>query len=212
LHATGIGLATFNFSWFAARGIICPESVRRSVPKRQAEFLAGRLCARASLAELKIRDAPIGIGEMREPVWPAGVSGSISHCADFAVAATAWTREHAGLGLDVECIADVAGNLPSGGSVIGSSERLRLRSMEILPMPTLRTLVFSAKESFFKAVSARVGRHFDFDAIEVLALDIHYCQLLFRVRADFIPGLPPGTLCRVAYSTSSTHVLTLFIC
>ncbi|MBO6278212.1 MAG: 4'-phosphopantetheinyl transferase, partial [Pseudomonas sp.] len=37
---------------FARSAIDMPASIQRSVAKRQAEFLAGRLCARAALRQL----------------------------------------------------------------------------------------------------------------------------------------------------------------
>ena len=37
---------------FARSAIEMPASIQRSVAKRQAEFLAGRLCARAALLQL----------------------------------------------------------------------------------------------------------------------------------------------------------------
>ena len=48
-----------------------PASIQRSVAKRQAEFLAGRICARAALQQLEGLSFIPAIGEDRAPVWPA---------------------------------------------------------------------------------------------------------------------------------------------
>ena len=75
-----------------------PASIQRSVAKRQAEFLAGRLCARAALQQLDHLDCVPAIGEDRAPVWPARISGSITHSTGHAAAIVAHTAQWRGLG------------------------------------------------------------------------------------------------------------------
>jgi hypothetical protein len=60
--------------------------LRNSVPKRQAEFVAGRICAREALTGWGHDNVVVGIGAHREPIWPQGLLGSITHCADYAAA------------------------------------------------------------------------------------------------------------------------------
>jgi enterobactin synthetase component D len=64
---------------FQRAGIVPSASLQRSVAKRQAEYLAGRVCARAALQRLDGRDYVPGTHEDRSPVWPAGIHGSITH-------------------------------------------------------------------------------------------------------------------------------------
>ncbi|WP_149007335.1 enterobactin synthase subunit EntD, partial [Escherichia coli] len=47
--------------------------------KRKTEHLAGRIAAVYALREYGYKCVP-AIGELRQPVWPAEVYGSISHC------------------------------------------------------------------------------------------------------------------------------------
>ena len=55
-------------------------AVAKAVPKRVAQFTAGRVCARRALAQLgNTEPVPILMGEDRAPQWPAGYVGSISH-------------------------------------------------------------------------------------------------------------------------------------
>ena len=54
-------------------------SVAHAVPKRRTEFRTGRAYARAALAALGCAPAPIPVGESRQPLWPNGFLGSISH-------------------------------------------------------------------------------------------------------------------------------------
>jgi 4'-phosphopantetheinyl transferase EntD len=54
-----------------------------SVEKRWREFAAGRSCARKALAASG--HAPVAVlqGAGREPVWPQGIVGSITHCSTY---------------------------------------------------------------------------------------------------------------------------------
>ena len=77
-------------------------AVDRAVPRRRAEFAAGRRCARAALARIGIPPAPLLRGEDREPLWPDGAVGSITHCAGYVAAAVAATEVMLSVGIDAE--------------------------------------------------------------------------------------------------------------
>src|ERR1700730_18709662 len=67
------------------------EDVARAVPKRIAEFAAGRACARAALAEFGVREFALRAAPDRQPLWPEGFIGSIAHTAGLR-AAGGWAR------------------------------------------------------------------------------------------------------------------------
>src|SRR3984893_9355145 len=67
------------------------EYVARAVPKRIAEFAAGRACARAALAEFGVREFALRAAPDRQPLWPEGFIGSIAHTAGLR-AAGGWAR------------------------------------------------------------------------------------------------------------------------
>ncbi|WP_050527544.1 hypothetical protein [Pseudorhodobacter aquimaris] len=54
------------------------EVLTRAAPARAMEFAAGRAAARVAMAGFGLASA-IPMGVARAPVWPKGVSGSISH-------------------------------------------------------------------------------------------------------------------------------------
>lgn len=75
------------------------------VPRRRAEFATGRRCAREALYRLGVRAASslaIPVGATREPLWPPGVVGSISHCDGRCVAAVGRHDRYESIGIDVE--------------------------------------------------------------------------------------------------------------
>jgi len=77
-------------------------AVRTAGPGRRAEFAAGRSCARAALAALGVAAGPILPGPAGQPLWPPGVTGSITHCAGYQACAVARTTDMAAIGIDAE--------------------------------------------------------------------------------------------------------------
>src|SRR5437588_389954 len=74
----------------------------RAVAERRQLFALGRAAARDALGELGFAPVAIGRGEGGEPLWPAGVVGSISHSRQVAVAVAGLRQDYVGLGVDVE--------------------------------------------------------------------------------------------------------------
>jgi len=88
----------------AAPGLFPAEeaALRTAGPRRRAEFAAGRSCARAALATLGVPAGPILPGPAGQPLWPTGVTGSITHCAGYQACAVARTTDVAAIGIDAE--------------------------------------------------------------------------------------------------------------
>jgi 4'-phosphopantetheinyl transferase EntD len=133
-------------------------AIRTAGTLRRAEFTAGRMVARAALAGLGLPAAlisgPIPPGRVGEPRWPAGVTGSITHCAGYRACAVARTADVAALGIDAE--PDAA--LPAGliESVARPAERAWLATLA--PGVCWDRLLFSAKEAVGKLWYPRTGR------------------------------------------------------
>jgi 4'-phosphopantetheinyl transferase EntD len=126
------------------------DTIAKAVARRRQEFTTGRACARAALARLGLPPAPILRGEQGEPRWPAGVVGSITHCAGYRACAVARQRDVLTLGVDAE----PHGPLPGGvlDAVAGPQEQARLTELTTAhPGVHWDRLLFSAKESVYKA-------------------------------------------------------------
>ncbi|EFF0769259.1 enterobactin synthase subunit EntD [Escherichia fergusonii] len=113
--------------------------------KRKAEHLAGRIAAVYALREYGYKCVP-AIGELRQPVWPAEVYGSISHCGNTALAVV--SRQQIGIDIEEIFTAQTAGELAD--NIITPAEHERLADGG-LAFSLALTLAFSAKESAFKA-------------------------------------------------------------
>ena len=77
-------------------------AISRAVPRRQREYRTVRHCAREALASLGLRPVPILSGEKREPLWPEGIVGSMTHCQGYRGAVVAAGNRVRSLGIDAE--------------------------------------------------------------------------------------------------------------
>jgi 4'-phosphopantetheinyl transferase EntD len=141
--------------------------VARAVDKRRREFTTARACARRAMAALGVPPAPIPRGERGAPVWPPGVVGSITHCDGYRASAVAFTRQIRSVGLDAE----PHDELPEGVLEAISSLAER-RHVEYLrsecPEVFWDRLLFSAKESVYKAWFPLTGRWLGFEEAVVV--------------------------------------------
>jgi enterobactin synthetase component D len=78
-------------------------------------------------------------------------------------------------------------------------------------MDALLTLVFSAKESFYKGISSLVRRVLEFDVIELVEIDVAGGTLSFDVRQALDGLFQPGYRVRVDFSADASRVLTCFL-
>lgn len=175
-------------------------------PVRRDEFLAGRACARHALAELGEYDEPIGVGAAREPLWPAGIVGSITHTRLVAAAAVARSRDAWGVGLDAESL-DAVLEPGQRGLLFTPVELVRLSSDETLE-PAAGLVLFSAKESVYKCVFPRTGWRLSFHDVDV-RLDLQQHRFAARVTA---PSVRPTELeplfLEGAFAIVAGHVVT----
>jgi 4'-phosphopantetheinyl transferase EntD len=85
--------------------VLFPEEeavISQAVEKRRREFRTVRLCARRALRELGLPPVAVLPGEHREPVWPPGVVGSMTHCTGYRAAAVAHSPDLVTVGIDAE--------------------------------------------------------------------------------------------------------------
>jgi 4'-phosphopantetheinyl transferase EntD len=187
----------------AALSALFPEeaaAVARAVPKRRLEFAAVRVCAREALAALGLPTAPLVPGKRGAPGWPPGVVGTMTHCEGYRGAAIARDQDYTSLGIDAE----PSGPLPEGVldviSLPTERDRLRERFREAPEIPWDR-LLFSAKESVFKAWYPLTHRELDFTEadLELTPTGTFTATLL-------VPSPFPTFTGR--WHTTPTHVLT----
>jgi len=187
------------------------DLIATAVEGRRREFITARRCARQALGLLGLPPTPIRSGPHREPLWPAGVVGSLTHCTGYRAAAVARAVEVASLGIDAE----PHGPLPEGilESVVapGDAETLR-RVAEGDPATHWGRLLFSAKESVYKAWFPLTGRWLGF---EDACLEIDPRAQTFTahllVPGDRPDGAPPLTALSGSFLVDRGLVVTAVV-
>lgn len=211
-HCLAFNPANFDRRRFTDAGIDCPQHISAAVTKRQAEYFHGRLCARSAL-QAQGRSGIVATGSMREPIWPSGIVGSITHSRAIAAAVALPSNICRGVGIDIEDIAAPGVWDALRSSAISDVEYAVLDSlMPRLDLGRLLTLVFSAKESFFKATFPTIGRYFGFDAIALQEVDPVRRTLTFSVAVPLSSEWYRGRELRVDYALLlDSCVATLFV-
>jgi enterobactin synthetase component D len=186
---------------FAAHGIACPPTIARSVSKRRAEYLAGRRVALAALAAAGVHVGDLGSSASRAPCWPEGFIGSITHAARTAAAVAMPVGPLRGVGLDLEDVVSDSAIEAILATVVTEAEVSALVDLVgQTDRATALTAAFSAKESFFKATAATVGRIFDFSALTLVHASTGEGIIDAAVAEDLAPSLPRGTPVRLGFS------------
>jgi 4'-phosphopantetheinyl transferase EntD len=146
---------------YPAEAAFCVGFARRRI----ADFAAGRLCARRALADLGIADFPIAVNSDRSPVWPPGITGSISHTETFRCAVAAPKQRFGSIGIDVEIVGRVKSDIDA--LVFTHAETVFLASLADTRRALAATIVFSAKEAFYKCQYAITHQWLDFHDVTV---------------------------------------------
>lgn len=157
--------------------------VARAVEKRRREFATGRDCAHRALELLGAPTEPVLAGNRGEPVWPAGVVGSIAHCRGYRGCAVAAATDLTAIGIDAEPHEP----LPEGlvERVAGTEERSKLAQLaRAEPAIAWDRLLFSAKEAVYKAWYPLTERWLGF---EDAVLTIDPVERTFAARL-LVPG------------------------
>jgi len=187
--------ATANESYLADR---LPRSNGRS------EFAQGRACLHGLLEEMG-ETQKVGSADDRSPIWPDGFVGSLSHSDAWIWGCVARETDLVSIGIDTELIASVATRQDVEDTVATDSEWSLVRQSGLTLEETF-TLVFSAKESFYKCWHPLVKTYFDFFDVEVVALTPSTLSLK---TLSTHPGFGSGpSVLKVHYSKHHSSIFT----
>lgn len=160
------------------------KTVARAKPGRVREFTAGRVAARLAMLAMGAPAQPVLCAKDRAPIWPRGIVGSISHASACCIAVTAPAQNIASIGVDVEPWEPLPAELHS--SICTERELDWLNSQHPTQRDHFARLIFSAKESAYKAQFPLSGQILGFDAIEIV-LDLKRVSFC----ATFTQPVPP---------------------
>lgn len=199
-------VAAYGDELFGALGVDRTASLGKAVPKRRAEYLAGRYLAKRLLLSIGQADQ-VAKGQDGNPLWPAGVTGAITHTRRKAIVGIAGNTSDQFFGIDLEQwipAAEVHEYVPT---ILTPSETSVLSCG--LPYAWAVTLAFSAKESLFKALYSSVGRYFDFGAAELVAISCADGQFKLRLLEQLSDKMPKGREFQGQFYASDEGVFTV---
>lgn len=142
------------------------DLISTAVQERRREYAAGRQAARRALSALGHGHAAILSAPTREPIWPEGVVGSLTHCAGYAAAVVARDVRAASIGVDAEP------NLPLPDEVVHLvmphiERELLVDTAVARPDIAVDRVLFCAKEAVFKAWYPLTRRQLGFHDVRV---------------------------------------------
>ncbi len=149
-----------------------PPKIVQAHPKRQHEYLCGRILAQAVLKHHFGLDQPLTSMHEHLPVWPPHVLGSISHSQNKLIVALS---DKAGyLGIDIEHWVTPEFAQESTHLILTPSEfdLWKGKAAEFFDFARYVSLIFSVKESLYKAVYPTAKQYIDF--LEASIVDINF--------------------------------------
>lgn len=193
IHYCHFSAEDYKDQLFAYHQIPFPSTLEKAVIKRRAEFLAGRYCAHKSLLSFEHTNINIDADNHGCPLWPSKITGSISHSNTRAVAATSLKSNYRGIGIDIENIIDHSVYQEIKEQILFDKEHQIIKQAQgELSASLLFTIIFSVKESFFKAAYPEVKRYFDFSSVSILRIDQKNKTILIQVNKTLSENLAFG--------------------
>jgi len=168
--------------------------------KRLQDFVSGRHSAHLAQTLLGLPASPV-LSEGRSPVWSGGLSGSISHSQEWALAGV--SSCYRSIGVDVEVCARVTAKLYE--TVFRPEE---IHALANLPADAAGVL-FSAKEAGYKAIYPLAGA---FVGFQEAAIDLDWKRQQFRIR--YLGDNPKNKTLESGigyWRLAQNHVITVFL-
>jgi 4'-phosphopantetheinyl transferase EntD len=109
--------------------------------------------------------SPLPTGQCREPLWPPGFTGSITHTGDYCAAAVCRTADILSLGLDAERIGAVERSV--WRAVFCPTEISWLESLPVHAQDAMACAAFSGKEAYFKCQFPLTRRWLEFTDVQL---------------------------------------------
>jgi enterobactin synthetase component D len=168
---------------------ILPQNLSSSPTNRKQEFLAGRVCAMKAAELIGIQISDIPTAKNREPVWPSGIVGSISHSNVMAVSCIAKSSDFISVGIDTESlIVEETIKAIKNAIALPSEISFLEESLKGIDFDLKYTLLFSMKEALYKAIYPLNKEFIDFHDVSLISLSIEKQTFSLRYRSRMFAG------------------------
>lgn len=176
-------IEAWSDNFFELADINLPVYIKNSVIKRRAHYLTGRILVKILLNQIGITDFNLINGSGNEPLWPENIIGSLSHTENYAICAIDHLNNYTGIGVDIQkCISIETAN--KIWPLIMSTVEKELLITNVIEFPVLLTIVFSAKESLYKALYSQVKSFNYFNLLTITKLDFKNKKFVLELKCD----------------------------
>lgn len=196
----------FDDDLCTALAIPLPAHLMQAVKRRRAEYLASRFLARLLLQRCGHSGFLLTNAPDRSPCWPAGIAASLSHSQGAAVLAV--TRQPHCVGIDVEQVMSAETAAETADLLMTQAERQLLRTLP-LPFADAATLLFSLKESLYKALWPVLRQPMDFHQAALVEVDMKAGRARLSLNHTFSAAFSQGTLLEAHFQYVHDQVMTL---
>lgn len=170
----GISLPVAN-TVFKEFETFLPDNLKNAAIVRKEEFVAGRFCAVQAAKNIGLALNALPSSASRAPMWPDGIIGSISHSKKLAISCVSKPEAFDSVGIDAEEI--LSQELDIQDTIASPAELSLIRSNFRLGL----TVIFSAKEAFYKALYPKVKCFIDFKEVELVKIDLQRGDLELKL-------------------------------
>jgi len=212
-----IPCGSLSIAWLPGDSVIDDDAVLKVLPeaeqkisqdmkaaKRRQEFIRGRWLYH----HLSQKPEALLKSEAGAPMWPADIAGSITHKSGDVACCIKPRSEFSGLGIDLELNSKVKPEFID--RICAESEKKLIAKFEKLhPALNALAVIFSFKESIFKAVYPNGGIYFYFLDAEVIDFDPATATIKARLLKDVAPHVPKEFVISGTWTEPTpAHVLT----
>ena len=181
------------------------DPVINAVTSRQREYIAGRVLARELLDRIGVNAQTIASGPKREPLWPTGIVGSISHNERSCAVVVAQNSVVTSVGIDIETIGRIARHL--WANLFTEEETEHLLQLEPAAQSRQATVFFSIKEAFYKYQFPLTQSWVGFRDVSVHQEDASF----YRLTAQISDATVANNVLAVVESVGTDQVIALVI-
>tara|TARA_B100001094_G_C18194708_1_gene809872 strand:- start:1690 stop:2403 length:714 start_codon:yes stop_codon:yes gene_type:complete len=181
-----------------------PPSFMNWHPSKQAEFSAGRQLAEYALKHQGSVITSLTYQEQQAPLWPQGYLGSISHKSDRCVVClTSDVKTYLGIDLELWFNEDKAQNIAP--RILTTTEHQFATQIDLA---RLCCLIFSAKETLYKALYPKVQQFFGFQDASIVELDLEHQSYQIQILRTLSPEITQGIIFQGSWIEHPEHVIT----
>jgi len=212
-----LNVSHFCFKESSLIGADCESDLTKPVDyekwrsKRKETFLAGRLAVRHAQACLNEPAKDILKAEDGSPVWPNEYTGSISHTDNQAVAVLLPLSQGIiqYIGIDLERL-DNADKLDAA-DLIGLEDEFEILKLAGIEKAQRALLLFSLKESVYKALYPVVCEYFDFLDVALVSSAANEA-FVFQIKRKLSKKITLGFIVEGRYKIQDDHLMTWVYC